>query len=363
VKLQPALPRAVYLGADAWELERERVFARQWCCVARADELDAPGTWLRVELAGESLLVVRGDDGALHAFYNVCRHRGAQLVASDGPDRGECTSVIRCPYHAWSYALDGRLRHAPWIDGLDPDELALHSVAVDEWGGFVFAILDGPPAVPLAAQLGAVTERCRRYPLAELRCGHRTVTEVAANWKLLAENYNECYHCGSVHPELCELVPAFRRGGRDLDWNAGIPHRDGAWTFTVSGDSRRAPFPGLDERERTRHKGELVYPNLLLSLAAEHVVAFRLLPTGPAATTVVCDYLFHRDEVARDDFDPSDAVALWETVNRQDWAICESVQRGMASRSFTGAWFAPMEDDSLDIARWYRALMGDAIPS
>jgi Rieske 2Fe-2S family protein len=268
---------------------------------------------------------------------------------------------VRCPYHSWSYGLDGRLRHAPWLDDLDPDEFALREVAVDEWGGFVFVHLDAVPGSKLAEQLGDVVERCRRYPLDSLRRGHRTVTEVAANWKLIAENYNECYHCGSVHPELCELVPVFRQGGRGLDWSNGIPHRDGAWTFTVTGDSRRAPFPGLDEHERTRHKGELVYPNLLLSLAAEHVVAFRLLPTGPATTTVVCDYLFHPDEVARDTFDPSDAVDFWEVVNRQDWAICESVQRGMRSRSFTGGWFAPMEDDSLDISRWYRALMGDAI--
>ena len=126
------------------------------------------------------------------------------------------------------------------------------------------------------------------YPLADLRRGARLTYEVAANWKVIVENYNECYHCGPVHPELCELVPAFRRGGgAGLAWDDGIPHRDGAWTFTSSGTSARAPFPGLSAEERVRHKGALVYPNLLLSLSADHVAAFTLLPRAPGHTTVV----------------------------------------------------------------------------
>jgi Rieske 2Fe-2S family protein len=121
-----------------------------------------------------------------------------------------------------------------------------------------------------------VPERLRRYPLEALVVGRRLAYRVAANWKLVAENYNECYHCAGVHPELCRVVPAFTRGGAGLDWERGIPHKDGAWTFTASGTSARAPFPGLDDDERTRHKGELLYPNLMLSLSADHVAAFTL---------------------------------------------------------------------------------------
>jgi Rieske 2Fe-2S family protein len=163
-----------------------------------------------------------------------------------------------------------------------------------------------------------------------------------------------------VHPELCDLVPAFRRGGADLGWVDGIPLREGAWTFTSSGTSQRAPFAGLDAAERERHKGELVYPNLLLSMSAEHVAAYNLQPRGPASTRVVCDLLFHPDEIARPTFDPSDASELWDLVNRQDWSICESVQRGMSSRAWTGGTFAPMEDESADISRWYLKAMTTA---
>jgi Rieske 2Fe-2S family protein len=181
---------------------------------------------------------------------------------------------------------------------------------------------------------------------------------VAANWKVLLENYNECYHCAGVHPELCKLVPAFaRRGGTGLDWDRGIPHRDGAWTFTATGTSARTPFAELDDDERHRHKGELVYPNFLLSLAAEHVAAFTLWPAAPARTTVVCDFLFERHELADPGFDPSDVVEFWDVVNRQDWRICENVQAGMSSRMFDRGFYAPMEDLSADIRRYWAERM------
>ncbi len=179
---------------------------------------------------------------------------------------------------------------------------------------------------------------------------------MAANWKVIAENFNECYHCGPVHPELCELVPAFR-SGRDLDWEDGVPHREGVWTFTESGTSERQPFPDLTAEERIRHKGELIYPNVLLSLSADHAAALVLLPRAADRTLVIADFLFAADETA----DPSDVVTFWDRINRQDWRACERVQRGMSSRAYTHGWFAPMEDESADIRRWYGPLMGEDV--
>jgi Rieske 2Fe-2S family protein len=186
------------------------------------------------------------------------------------------------------------------------------------------------------------------------------VYDVQANWKVIMENYNECYHCGPVHPELCALVPAFReRGGAGLDWADGIPHRPGAWTFTATGTSVRAPFPGLSEKEKTHHKGEIAYPNLLLSVAAEHVAAFTLWPKGPDLTRIACEFLFHPSEIDKPGFDPSDVVDFWDIVNRQDWYVCEGVQQGMRSRGFRGGFYAPMEDPSLDIRRYLEKHLGD----
>jgi len=367
--LQSALPRKHYVDPASWAIEREQVLLPAWTCAGRLHELGLadgdrllPGRLAVVEILGESVLVTVTRDGDLHAHFNVCRHRGSQIIPVDpatGPPAPTRASALRCPYHSWTYDLDGSLLHAPHtedVTDLDRASFSLKAVRVDRWGGFLWLRLceaaDGTGGPDLAAELGDIPLRTSRYPLDSLVLGRQLVYEVGANWKLIAENYNECYHCGPVHPELVRLVPAFGSGGANLDWEAGVPHRDGAWTFTATGTSDREPFPNLDADERHRHKGELVYPNLLLSLSADHVAAFRLEPAAVDRTRVVCDLLFAPDEVAKPSFDPSDAADFWDTVNLQDWAICASVQRGMSSRGYTQGWYAPMEDASLDIRRW-----------
>jgi glycine betaine catabolism A len=373
MSLERTLSREHYLSPELFARERERIFCREWFCVGREEELAASGDYVVKDVAGESILVVRTKDGGLAGHYNVCRHRGSQLVPEGSA--GSLGGAIRCPYHSWTYTLEGELRTAPFLDfepgpeagsdgqTLSKGELSLHPVGVDCWGGFVFVHLTPLEAKArgqtLASELGAVPERLRRYPLRELRAARRIVYEIQANWKVMLENYNECYHCGPVHPELCRLVPAFKqRGGSDLDWERGIPHRDGAWTFTATGTTTRVPFDGLDDDERIRHKGELIYPNLMLSLSAEHVAAFLVFPHGPDRTTIVNDFLFHPAEMAKPGFDPSDAVDFWDLVNRQDWRICESVQRGMTSRVFQSGYYAPMESASLDIRRYVGDRLG-----
>lgn len=363
--LERTLPRAAYVSDEWFARERDHIFFAEWFCAGRAERIANAGDYQVVDVAGESVLIVRGKDRALRAFFNVCRHRGSQLVPTTGQAHGSFGGSIRCPYHSWTYELDGALRTAPFLeegDDLAKRDLPLHRVDLDLWGGFIFVrIAAGDSPMTLAEQLGPVPERLARYDLAELRCAKSIEYDVAANWKALLENYNECYHCGPVHPELCSLVPAFKMGGgADLDWERGIPHRPGAYTFTRTGTTTRAAFPALDEDERTRHKGELVYPNLLLSLSADHVAAFYVWPHAPARTTIVCDFLFHPSEIARPDFDPSDAVDFWDVVNRQDWRICESVQRGMTSRVFDRGFYAPMEDASLDIRRYIAKRLGES---
>jgi Rieske 2Fe-2S family protein len=391
VPLQHSLPGRSYISEAEFARERDRVLLPGWFCVGRADGLTEPGCYLAADVCGESIIVTRTEDGGLAGYYNLCRHRGSRLVprpigcdppagpppggqAVAGPlpggpvASGRFPGAVRCPYHAWTYGLDGTLRAAPFLPGLRKHRaaLSLHRVDVATWGGFVFARLEPPtapgPADPLEAVLGEIPARVAAYPLADLRTGARLRYDVAANWKVILENYNECYHCGPVHPELCELVPAFRRGGGDLDWAAGIPHRSGATTFTSTGTTRRVPFPGLSEAERTRHFGELVLPNLMLSLSADHVAAFTLWPRSAGRTTVLCDFLFHPAELARPDFDPSDAAGFWDLVNRQDWSICEQVQDGMGSRRFSVGYLAPMEQPSADIGRYVAARLDTSGP-
>jgi Rieske 2Fe-2S family protein len=361
--MERTLYRDAYLSDENFQRERERIFYREWFCGGRAEEVANPGDYVAVEIAGESVVVTRTREGRLAAHYNVCRHRGSRLVPEGS--RGRFNGAIRCPYHSWTYSLDGQLRTAPFLDeedGFRKADLGLFAVAVETWGGFFFLNLspaDSSALHQLPAQLGSVPERLCRYPLAELRSGRRICYDVAANWKVLLENYNECYHCGPVHPELCRLVPAFKqRGGSELDWDRGIPHREGAWTFTETGTTSRRPFEGLNEDERVRHKGELIYPNFMLSLSADHVTAYTVWPRDAGQTTIVCDFLFHPVELGATGFDPNDAVTFWDRINRQDWAICENVQRGMHSRMFQQGYYAPMESASLDIRRYVREKLG-----
>jgi Rieske 2Fe-2S family protein len=355
-QLQAALPREMYVNADHWAVEREAVLYGEWYCVGRIDDLGlaTPKRVVAVDVAAESVLVTSGEDGTLHAAYNVCRHRGSQLCPPQETTQTPAREAgsLRCPYHSWTYALDGSLLRSPHATVVDPAAFALHPVGVETWRGFVFVHLTPAQASPLAEQVEHAATTLANYGVGDLVTGQVLRYDVAANYKVLLENYNECYHCGPVHPELSRLVPSFAGGGSELDWDHGIPHREGAWTFTMTGTTDRAPLAGLDEHERTRHKGDLAYPNLMLSASADHVAAFVLHPRAVDRTEVVCSLLFAREAVADPAFDPSDAAELWHLVNQQDWAICESVQRGMSSRAYTHGWFAPMEDDSLDIRRW-----------
>ncbi|MFL5736262.1 MAG: aromatic ring-hydroxylating oxygenase subunit alpha [Actinomycetota bacterium] len=373
--MESTLPGRAYVSEEFFSLERERIFFRDWVCVGREETLPEAGSYLLVNVLGESLLVVRTREGDVRAFHNVCRHRGSRLVIDEPADAlegvpcaaGRFKGSIVCPYHSWTYGLAGDLRNAPFLtetDGLRKEQLPLFSVDVETWGGFVFVNLSRDtageaPERDLPTQLGAIPSHLEHYPLSELRTGRRITYDVDANWKCVVENFNECYHCGPVHPELCEIVPAFREaGGGALDWENGIPHREGATTFTFSGTTHRAPFPGLDEEEQIRHKGELVYPNLMVSVSPDHVAAFTLWPTEAGHTRIDCDFLFHPDEMAKPSFDPSDAVDFWDLVNRQDWRVCESVQSGMGSRVFSTGYYAPMEDWSMDIRRYLSDRLG-----
>jgi len=371
VPLERTLPSRYYLSDEIFRREQERIFFREWFCAGREEQLPAPGDLVVLDVAGESVIVARTKEGRLAAHYNVCRHRGSRLCAAAPPRAADdcrpagptshLTGAIRCPYHSWSYGLDGCLLGAPHLKeaGLSSEQFSLHPVGIDSWGGFFFLNLTPERGGTLAEQLGRAPRKLARYPLAQLRTARRIVYEVRANWKIILENYNECYHCGPVHPELCEVVPAFRReGGANIDWEAGVPHREGAYTFTRSGTSNRTPFPGLSENEKTHHHGELIYPNFMLSLSAEHVAVFMLAPAAPDRTTVTCDFLFHPETMARADFDPADAVEFWDLINRQDWAICERVQAGTRSRVHRFGYYAPMEDLSLDIRRYITARLG-----
>jgi Rieske 2Fe-2S family protein len=319
-----------------YEREQERIFARSWICVGRAADVADPGAYLTIEVAGEPLLVVRSSDGVVRAFANTCRHRGTRLLDGAGTVR-----AITCPYHAWTYGLDGQLRGSPNVgidDGIDRDGIRLWSVRLEEFDGFLFVTLDDA-AGALRSQLENAEDsplELARYRVGDLVAGAHREYDVAANWKVVVENYHECLHCPTVHPELVKIVPLYRSGeveenGQVLGNSMGA----GLTTFTATGVSTLPPLPGLDETDIHTFYGVYVFPNLIINYHSDMVNAVRIHPTGPGTTRVVSDFLFAREAAEAPGFDPSAFVEFRDLVAQQDWSVCEQVQRGVRSRYYT----------------------------
>ncbi|MFT3853046.1 MAG: aromatic ring-hydroxylating dioxygenase subunit alpha [Ilumatobacteraceae bacterium] len=339
------LPAEAYTSAEVLAWERRHVFDGGWVCVGRVEALQRAAQ-SAVQVGATSVLVTRSGDSRLAAFANICRHRGHELLpCGAATDRG----VVQCPYHAWTYELDGRLRLAPHVGGMGnvvPDELRLLPVPSEQWGGWLFVNVDGA-ALPLAEHLGDLAGLVAPWGPADLRIGATHHYELAANWKIAIENYHECGHCPLIHPELCRVSPANSGVNVELSGafvGGAMQLADGAATMSLDGGSPLAPLAGLDDERRRQVLYVQLFPNLLLSLHPDYVMTHRIQPRTPSIADVECQWLFAPDAVAEPGFDPSFAVDFWDVTNRQDWAAVESVQRGIESCRFEPGVFAANED-------------------
>jgi phenylpropionate dioxygenase-like ring-hydroxylating dioxygenase large terminal subunit len=345
------LPPRCYTDPALYAVEEERVFRREWLPVCRADPLAEPGDYLALDLAGEPLVAVRGRDGALRVLSNVCRHRGMPLVAGGGR-----TNAFQCPYHLWSYALDGRLIGAPGMEGARCFERAaagLPELRSEVWQGFLFVNLDGD-AKPLAPRLAALDARLASFDLAEMRTLAVLDYESPWNWKLMLENAAESYHHMGPHAETLEpLLPALRTAvpsqqGDFLFWRN--PTRDGAPLPVVF-----PPLPGLDAEERASLTLAVVPPCLLIALQPDQMVAFQILPETVECHRVrwwVCAPETVRTEP---DFEAKLAASrqLLDAIHREDMATCAAVQRGLRSRLATPGALSPLEATLAHFQRWW----------
>ncbi len=361
---RPTLTGTDYTSEETFAEERERIWWGGWICIGRAAEIPAPGDYLVRDLAGESIVVTRNRAGEVRAFYNVCAHRGTKLL-DDEPACGHITKVFKCPYHAWSYDLDGQLVGTPNVDQdefFERSDYPLHSVAAETYAGFLFVNLAASPG-DLHASLRDGTESItnfERYRMDELRVGVRIVYEVAANWKIIVENFNECLHCPTIHPELVQVVPLYRFGEvwDEETRDDGNWMKEGATSFTRTGRSTLPKFPDLLPDDYRIYFGTYQFPNLMLNLHPDAGMAYIALPKGPGHTTVVSEYLFRPETIAAADFAPEPVVELWDLISKQDWAVCERAQTGVGSRSYkTGVY--PRKDRFLfDFNERYRRELG-----
>jgi len=351
-QIAPTFPGSYYCDPEILEKEWEKIFHRAWLCVGRESNVSEPGDFLTVQVGPENILITRDKQGHLSAFYNVCRHRGTKLCMEA---TGHLEGTIRCPYHAWTYALDGRLIGTPHLqegDSFSRESFSLVPVGLDVWGGFIFVNLADHPQ-PLAAQLGELPDYAQRYPLSELETAQHLEHDVEANWKILYENYTECYHCPGIHPELCKLVPLYAKGPVLEGEEEGAPFGDGVATFTLSGTTRRPLFAGLSEHEKSVYNATSILPNVMLYLMPDFVATRTLWPVSPTRTHIVSEWLFEPSTMAREDFDPSDAVEAVQTVALQDWEACERAQLGVGSRAFEkGGVYIPGEYEANQFKDW-----------
>jgi phenylpropionate dioxygenase-like ring-hydroxylating dioxygenase large terminal subunit len=339
------LPARYYTDPEWFGRELAQIHGRTWLYAGRTEDLAAPGSYLVRALGEASVIVLRDDSGGLRAFHNVCRHRGTLLCKGES---GQLPGRIQCSYHAWTYGLDGRLVSAPHMDrveGFREADHPLQSVAVESWDGHVFINLAGDPE-PLAEHLASLPELFRPWGMEALRRVERRVYHLAANWKLVIQNYSECLHCPIVHPLLNKQShymsgdneppqPTYLGGRMEL--------RDGVTTLSMDGTTNRRCLPGLSEEGRRHVYYYAILPNLLLNLHPDYMLTFALWPRAVDRTEIVCEWHFHPQELSKPDFNCEDAVAFWDQTNREDWHVCELSQLGIASRGYTPGPYSKRE--------------------
>jgi glycine betaine catabolism A len=344
-----SLPQKYFLSPEIFAEEQKRIFSKEWLLVGHQSQVAKPGDYLVIEVASESLIVLRDSKFEIRSFYNVCRHRGTRLKE----DACGHASVIQCPYHAWTYGLDGRLLGAPHMDevhGFDKADYSLKPMNLALWEGFIFVNLAKAPRQSEAVTkqgghsslekwFAPLNGKFSSWNMSILRPAKRIEYDVAANWKLMFENYSECYHCPGVHPMLSKVSP-YDSAENDLaegPFLGGFMKINKGKSLSMSGNAcaveiNREAKAGEEEKHRVFYYS--IFPNTLLSLHPEYVMVHQLWPKSPGRTMIICDWFFHPEAFDRQDFRPDDAIEFWDITNKQDWHVCELSQQGVTSRAY-----------------------------
>ncbi|HEV3060994.1 MAG TPA: aromatic ring-hydroxylating dioxygenase subunit alpha [Vicinamibacterales bacterium] len=332
------LPGRFYTDPELYLEELDRFYFKRWICAGRTDQVPNAGDFFVRTLAAESVIITRDAGGEVRALFNVCRHRGTRICDRADGDVGHFADRIQCPYHAWTYDLNGRLLAAPHMPpGFCREDYPLYRAGCEVWDGHIFVHLGEPDPPPLSSQLGDLPARFANWRMGGLRRHRRILYDVKANWKLIVLNFNECLHCPTLHPALNRLhhyLGADNVAPTACYCGGAMGFREGVETMSIDGKRRREYLPELSASERQHVLYYSIYPNLLLSLHPDYMMTHTLWPMAHDRTEIICEWHFHPAELARPGFQAADAIEFWDLTNREDWWIAEQSQAGISSRMY-----------------------------
>jgi Rieske 2Fe-2S family protein len=376
-----SLEQKFYNDPEFYRLDLETIFYRDWLFAGHDCEIPAPGNYFTMRIGDYPIIVMRQRDGSIRALHNTCRHRGSRIC----PNESGTVKRLVCPYHQWSYDLDGRLLRARQMNGdLDKDRLGLKTIPCETVGGSIFICL--APAAPSFEPFRAQVEPyLLPHKLADAKIAFKSTIVENGNWKLVWENNRECFHCAANHPELCRTFPEAPaisgvNGDRDPEiiahWDrceaAGLPsvfqlsesgqHRvsrvpllDEAVSYTLSG--RAAVKRPLSENVSEPRIGSLLlfhYPTSWNHVLGDHAISFQVLPLGPTRTEVTTKWLVHKDAVEGVDYSIDELTHVWLATNDQDRRVVEENQIGINSPAYEPGPYAPdQEDGVIQFVDWY----------
>ena len=359
-----SFPREYYLSPEWFEREMSLLFSRHWLYAGHESEIPCVGDFMIREVGDESVLITRGEDRQLNAMFNVCRHRGARLCQEL---QGNAPRFV-CPYHRWTYDLDGRLITAPAMpDTFEVDRYPLFRTHVQSWNGMVFINLSEEAFKPLHEILSRAQAGFARFQVAECKVAHTIIYNVAANWKLVLDNFMECYHCPGTHPEFCRTFDLKRNPGGTLETCDPLLDfgdfllKPRAKSNTLNGEPVcRRLMGSLTEEDLPASFALTFRPTSAALFFGDYGIIFDFQPVSPAETRVRCQWLVAGDAVQGCDYDVEPVIALWDVTNRQDWTLCEITQKGVRSRHYIPGPNCLEQEPALEVFRSsYLAMMGE----
>ena len=339
------LERHYYVDPDILQKEYDNIFLNNWICAGRSSELCKSGNYKVINIGMESTILLRDEHGELKAHVNVCRHRGTRICNRRS---GQFSKSIQCSYHGWTYGLDGKLTGTPHMDaveGFHKSDYSLYPVAIAEWDGFIFINYSHTPE-DFDSAFAPLIERFKDWTIDELITIETKKYEVSGNWKLVIQNYCECYHCPILHPDLAAITP-YLSGQNDLyegPFLGGyMEFNEDKESITGSGKLCCPPLPNVKNDDLKRVYYYSIFPNMLLSLHPEYVMYHMVWPNGVDKCTVTCTWLFPKDIEKSTRYNPKEAIDFWDMTNKQDWYISELSQLGIQSKKYTPAPYSGQE--------------------